>query len=317
MNLQDRETIEIQLRRWSSQKEIAIVLKRSESSISREIKNNSVKKKWSNKYEYLWLEAEHKAYSRRRLAKTQSMKINMNVELQLYIISELQRKDIITSPKSIAFERNSKTKDKSKNITHESIYKWLEKPANDKYRKELLYKKWYSKVKSIKWSKIIWRVWLEERPDEANNRTEKWHFEADLIVSNKWNKSVLLTLTDRYSRLPRIFKLPSKWSQNIMDLIASIKDKVWIKTVTFDNGLEFAFHQLLKNIWIETYFCKPYHSREKWSIENLNRIIRRYYPKWTNFDEITEQEIEKVCNIIADSPREILGFKTPNQVHFA
>lgn len=317
MNLQDRETIEIQLRRWSSQKEIAIVLKRSESSISREIKNNSVKKKWSNKYEYLWLEAEHKAYSRRRLAKTQSMKINMNTELQLYIISELERKDIITSPKSIAFERNSKTKDKSKNITHESIYKWLDKPANDKYRKELLYKKWYSKVKSIKWSKIIWRVWLEERPEEANNRTEKGHFEADLIVSNKWNKSVLLTLTDRYSRLPRIFKLQNKWSQNIMDLIASIKDKVWIKTVTFDNGLEFAFHQLLKNIWIETYFCKPYHSREKGSIENLNRIIRRYYPKWTNFDDITEQEIEKVCNIIADSPREILGFKTPNQVHFA
>jgi IS30 family transposase len=69
------------------------------------------------------------------------MKINMNTELQLYIISELERKDIITSPKSIAFERNSKTKDKSKNITHESIYKWLDKPANDKYRKELLYKK--------------------------------------------------------------------------------------------------------------------------------------------------------------------------------
>jgi IS30 family transposase len=102
-----------------------------------------------------------------------------------------------------------------------------------------------------------------------------------------------------------------------MNLISWIKDKLWIKTITFDNWMEFAFHQLLKNIWIETYFCKPFHSREKWSIENFNRIIRRFYPKWTNFDYITEQEIEKVCNIIADSPREVLGFKTPNQVHFA
>ena len=317
MTLQDRETIEIQLWRLANQKEIAKVLKRSESSISREINNNSVKKRWGNEKEYLALEAHHKAYLRRRLAKTQSMKINMNTELQLFIISELQRKDTITSPKSIAFEWNSKTEDKSKNITHESIYKWLEKPPQDKYKKELLYNKWYKKVKAIKWSKIIWRVWLEERPDEANNRTERWHFEADLIVSNKWNKSALLTLIDRYSRLPRIFKLQNKWSENIMNLISWIKDKLWIKTITFDNWMEFAFHQLLKNIWIETYFCKPFHSREKWSIENFNRIIRRFYPKWTNFDYITEQEIEKVCNIIADSPREVLGFKTPNQVHFA
>jgi IS30 family transposase len=69
------------------------------------------------------------------------MKINMNIGLKLYIISQLQRRDIITSPKSIAFSRNKKTKNRSKHITHESIYKWLEQPAQDKYRTNLLYKK--------------------------------------------------------------------------------------------------------------------------------------------------------------------------------
>jgi len=78
---------------------------------------------------------------KRRQAKTQSMKINMNIPLKLYIISELKRTDIIVSPKLIAFNRNQKTEDKSKHITHESIYKWLEQPAQDKYRKYLLYKK--------------------------------------------------------------------------------------------------------------------------------------------------------------------------------
>lgn len=315
LTLQDRQTIEIQLWRWSKQYEIAKVLKRSESSISREITNNSIKKRWSNKVVYLALEADHKAYVRRRWSKTQSMKINMNTELQLFIISELQRTDIITSPKSIAFDRNNKIGNND-TISHESIYKWLEQPAQDKYRKFLLYKKGYKKVKAAKWSKIIWRVPLEKRSDEANNRTEKGHLEADLIVSNKWNKAALLTLTDRKTRLPRIFKLKNKSSKNIMDIIASIKEEVWIKSVTFDNWMEFAFHYLLNEKWIDTFFCEPYHSREKWSIENLNRIIRRFFPKWTNFDDISEEEIERVCNIIADSPREILGFLSPNQVHF-
>lgn len=316
LTLQDRETIEIQLKRWSKQYEIAEVLKRSPPSISREIKNNSIKKKWTNEIIYLALEADHKAYVRRLSAKSQSMKINLNWNLQRFIISELQRIDIITSPKTIASSWNKKNEDKSKHISHESIYKRLEQPAQDKYRKYLLYNKWYKKIKATKWSKITWRVWLNERPKEANNRIEKGHFEADLVVSNKWNKSALLTLTDRKTRLPRIFKLKNKWSKNIMNIITSIKDEVWIKTVTFDNWMEFAYHYILQGVWIDTYFCEPYSSWEKWSIENLNRIIRRFYPKWTNFDDVTQEEIEKVCKIIADSPREILGFKSSNQVHF-
>ena len=316
LTLQDRQTIEIQLWRWSKQYEIAKVLKRSAPSISREITNNSVKKKWSNKIEYLALEAHNKANTRRWRAKTQSMKINMNTELKVYIISELKRKDIINSPKSIAFKWNQKNKDKKKHISHESIYKWLQQPAQDKYKDLLLYKKWYKKIKAIKWSRIIWRIGLDKRPEEANNRTGKWHYEADLVVSNKWNKSAILTLTDRMTRLPRIFKLKDKSSKNIMDLIAWVIDEIWIKTVTFDNWMEFAYHHMLKELWIDTFFCEPYHSWEKWSIENLNRIIRRFYPKWTNFGDVSQEDIEKVCSIIADSPREVLGFKSSNQVHF-
>lgn len=316
LTLQDRQTIEIQLGRKSTQKEIAKVLKRNKSVISLEITRNSVRKEWSNKTEYLAKEAQHKAYLNRHNAKTQSMKINLNTELKLFIISELERKDKITSAKSIAFEWNQKENTKD-TITHESIYKWLEKPENDKYRKNLLYKKWYKKVKAKKWSRIIWRKSLIERPIEANNRTELGHFEADLVVSKKWCKYAILTLIDRKSRLPRIHLLKDKSSKNIMEIIKSEKEKYWIKSVTFDNWLEFAFHKILLDSWIETFFCEPYHSREKWSIENLNRIIRRWYPKWTDFADYNQKEIEKVCNIIADSPREILGFKTANQVHFS
>ena len=81
--------------------------------------------------------------------------------------------------------------------------------------------------------------------------------------------------------------------------------------------MEFAFHQMLQDVWIDTYFCEPYHSREKWSIENLNRIIRRFFPKWTDFATVSKEKIKSICKIIADTPREILGFLSPNQVHFS
>ena len=96
-----------------------------------------------------------------------------------------------------------------------------------------MYKKAYRKVKNHKWSKILWRIWLDKRPEEANNRTEKWHFEADLIVSKKWFRWALLTLIDRMTRMPIIIKLKSKDSAYIMKKIAKLKDKYWIKSVTF------------------------------------------------------------------------------------
>ena len=315
LNLEDRKTIEIQLSRWSKQTEIAKVLKKWKSVISREIKNNSVKKKGSRKKEYLAYEADHKANERRRRAKTQSMKININTPLKLFIISELERKDKITSAKSIAFEWNNRT-DTDSTITHESIYKWLKQPAQDKYRKHLLYKEWYKKIKIQKWSRIIWRIPLDKRSKEANDRSENGHFEADLVVSKKWCKYAILTLIDRKSRLPRIHLLKDKSSANIMEIIKLEKEKFWIKSVTFDNWMEFAYHKMLQEVWIDTFFCEPYHSWEKWSIENLNRIIRRWYPKWTDFSDYNQEDIEKICKIIADSPREILDFKTPNEVHF-
>lgn len=319
INDQERESIEIHLNRWESQKEIALVLCRSESTISREIERNSVIKEWKNERVYLAKEAKIKAYQRRWKYKTQSRKINLNTQMKLFIIEQLQRTDMQLSPKVIANMWNSQQVDKKKHITHTSIYSWFESWIWDKYKEYLLYKyKWYKKKKSnLEKVKIKDRISIEQRPEVINERKEKWHFEADLIVSKKWFKWALLTLIDRKTRLSRIYKLKDKSSENIMRIIAKIKEELWIISVTFDNWMEFAYHYKLRDFWIDTYFCNPYSSWEKWSIENLNRIIRRYFPKWTIFDEVSEKQIRSVCNIIANTPREILGFVSPNQAHFS
>ena len=317
--LQDRESIEIHLNRWETQKEIATVLSKSESSISREIERNWVKKKWSKTIEYKAAEAHIKAYQRRRKAKSQSMKINLNSEMKRFIIEHLQRTDMELSPKIIANMRNNKEIDKKLHITHTSIYNRLETGMWNKYKELLLYKyRWYKRRKpNTKKIRIKGRIPIEERPESINNREEKWHFEADLVVSKKWYKGALLTLIDRKTRYPMIFKIKDKSSKKVMELIAWVKEKLWIKSVTFDNWMEFAKHYLLKNMWIDTYFCNPYSSREKWSIENLNRIIRRFFPKWTIFDDVSKEKIRNVCNILADTPREVLEFLSPNQAHFS
>ena len=265
----------------------------------------------------------------------QSMKINMNTELKFFIIQQIQRTDIIPSPKVIAALWKQEQKEqvwklwenkKIITISHTSIYSWLETGDGNKYKQFLAHSFKGYKKKRQKWEtwmkgKIKERVWIEERPEIINKRWELWHFEADLIVSSKWikgketHKSVLLTLTDRKSRLPRIYKLRDKESQPIMDIIQSIQDELGIKSITFDNGMEFAKHYLLE--WIQTYFCNPYSSWEKGSIENLNKIIRRFFPKGTNFDEVSDKKIRSICDKIANTPREILGYLSPNQVHFS
>ena len=101
-----------------------------------------------------------------------------------------------------------------------------------------------------------------------------------------------------------------------MELIVSVKTKLNIKTVTFDNWLEFAKHEILNNHNIQTYFSDPYSPWQKWSIENYNRIIRRYFPKGTIFDDISEEQIKNVADIINNTPRKILWFISPNQAHF-
>jgi len=315
LNDQDRITIEIQLSRWAKKKEIAQIIWCHPSSITREVKRNSVKKRKSEKMEYSSKDAVLKAYQRCWRKNTQSKKINIHTDLKMFIISELESENIYISPKIIASKWN---KENIIQISHTSIYSWLETWDGNKYKQYLAHSyKGYKTNKTPKKSKIQKRVWIEERSYENKNRIEAGHFEADLIVSQKWFKWAILTLVDRKTRLPRMFKLRDKSSSNIMKCIEKVQDEIWIQSVTFDNGMEFAKHYLLNKQWIETYFSDPYSPWQKWSIENLNRMVRRTFPKGTNFDKVSAQKIRSVCYDLANTPREILGFLTPNQVHFS
>ena len=155
------------------------------------------------------------------------------------------------------------------------------------------------------------RKFIEERPINANMRKEIGHWEADLVIS-KGRKGGLLTLVDRHSRYPIVVKVSDKSARSILNAFKRATKgipKEYLKTITVDNGKEFAgFKGIEKELGVKVYFCNPYSPWEKGSNENFNGILRQYFPKKTDFSKISEQELEKVVTRIKNRPRKILGY---------
>ena len=163
------------------------------------------------------------------------------------------------------------------------------------------------------------RIDISLRNELANERLEFGHFEADSVVSctcKGKTKSCLTVLVDRATRYTLIRKTASKTSlltsKSILDVMKPYQNT--IKSITYDNGCEFSQNEKInKELNIKSYFCKPYHSWEKGTVENINGLIRRFFPKGTDFDTITEEQIAYVEDWINNRPMKILHYMTPKQ----
>ncbi len=207
-------------------------------------------------------------------------------------------------------------------VSHETIYQYiyLEYPELGLHLPRKRHRRFpKSKLRKTKGSKILNRVSIKERPPEVEERKEFGHFEADCVVSSRKGKGALLTIAERASRYTIIAKLDEKTSSQTnlaLSFELSKYPKGLVKSTTYDNGLEFAGHKEVNNVInMKSYFCEPYHSWEKGTIENRNGVIRYYFPKGTDFSKITEKQIKYVQDKINNRPMKLLGFKTPKEVH--
>lgn len=166
---------------------------------------------------------------------------------------------------------------------------------------------------------------IEIRPAYIEQRQEYGHWEMDLIVSARGGRSVLLTLTERMSRQEVIVKLPDRKAETIRQAIDRLERRTpcfrqKFRSITTDNGSEFLQYDLLcrscrrKGDRFAVYYCHSYSAWEKGSVENHNRMIRRFFPKGTNFDEVSPAEVRKVQDWMNSYPRKILGWRSPEQV---
>ena len=166
---------------------------------------------------------------------------------------------------------------------------------------------------------IIGRVSIDERPPIVDKKIRIGDWEADTVIG-KGHKGVLVTLAERFSKKTLVARVVSKQAEVVTDAIIKLlgPEKAHLHTITFDNGKEFAYHaQIKKALGSDNYFAHPYHSWERGLNENHNGLIRQYLPKGMPLDKVNTREITDIQNRLNNRPRKALKYKTPNEVYDA
>ena len=199
-------------------------------------------------------------------------------------------------------------------FSHTSIYMLIKKHRPE-WQKWLVHKGKKVRHKASSTHKILNRVSIEKRPKIVDSRRRFGDWEADTVVSCRGGKSCLAVFVERKSRLYRLAKMQDKSAGEMLAATIRTLKNQGVKTMKYDNGTENANHEFANNILnCTSFFCNAYHSWEKGSIENRNKILRQFFPKGTNFDLISDAEILKVQMMINDRPMRALNWHSPANV---
>lgn len=278
------------------------------STISRELKRNSDKR--SGDY-------------RAKLAERKCRERHANKPKKVYLSEDI--KEVIESLIKEDYSPEQVVGYCKKNgldcVSTETIYLHI---WRDKKNKGLLYR--HLRRKGRKYKKrgainngrgqIPNRVSIDKRPAEVDKKIWFGDLEADTIVG-KDHKGAIVTLNDRASGMLKMKKTKTREAKEIRIAINQMLEEwvPYIKTITADNGKEFAEHQkIAENCQIDFYFANPYSPWERGANENLNGLIRQYFPKKTDFSTITDQEVERIERKLNNRPRKRLKFETPLEV---
>ena len=147
-----------------------------------------------------------------------------------------------------------------------------------------------------------------------NQRRRFGDYEGDTIVSKRGDTTSLLSILEKLSRYLFIKKIPNRKPDQTQEKITEITKNALVRTMTFDNGVEFAHHNKLS---CDTYFCHPYSSWEKGQVEYANRLVRRTFPKKTLMKNITAEKLRISIDKINNTPRKCLNWNTPKEVFLA
>jgi len=306
LNHDERDKLAIGINQGRSLRSIAKELGRAPSTLKRELNRNHGPKIYTPH------QAHERAMKRHHLAhKCSRLKSHaLRHDVEALIMKGW-------SPEIVSGRLNKKGKHPP--ISHEAIYQWIytEAPHLIPYLVRQ-HKQRFPKHHSRKHKKIHIpeRVSIQERPALVNSRKQPGHWEADLLVGK--GTEALEVALERTSRFTRVIKIKNKTadasSEALSFLLSNVPTKLR-KTITYDNGSENVNHlQLNEQLRTRSYFCEPFHSWEKGSVENRNGIIRRFIPKGTDLSTIPSTQIQTIENWINDRPMKCLKFQTPAEV---
>ncbi len=317
LSLKERVIIETLLQENKSKTYIAKKLKRSRSTITREI-NKWGQDPW-DKYDAKLADWNAKEVY---LNKRNRDKINTYNKLKIYVYRGLLSS---WSPEQIAGKiKLDYPRDSIMTISYEAIYMHIYAHRQARLNRKLIALLPYHKTvrrranaKSKRGSKIKDQVSIDDRPKHIEKRKEIGHWEGDLVIG-KGQVSAIGTLVERKSRYTYIVKLKNRKSATVVK--GFVKEfnktgKLFTKILTYDNGTEMAYHKrFTKKTGMPVYFAHPYSSWERGTNENTNGLIRRFFPKGTDFNKVSEQKLKIVQEKLNNCPRKVLGYRTPAEV---
>jgi len=310
---EERDVIAVLWAQGKGSSDIARIVGRHKSTISRELKRNK-----APVYNVYLSHRAHERAEKRKKHAAHRPRLKDEV-IMAYVIEKLH---LDLSPEQIAGRISRDIPGCS--ISHEAIYQFIYDRDTIKHmdlRPCLLrrHRKRLERGHSRKHQKshIPERLSITERPASVNDRREPGHWEVDTMVSRQSAPSLGVTL-ERLSRKTHIAKLAAKTAKELrlaLNRRLSRHPDHMRKTITYDNGPENVEHVLVnKALGTQSYFCEPYHSWEKGSVENAIGLIRRYLPKGTDFATITKEQIKQIEDALNNRPRKVLNYRTPNEV---
>ena len=300
--LEERELLYRLKHKGKSKAEIAELLGRHRSTIYRELERNMGQRSYRPKQAQRLADRRWQVCHRPRKME--------NPDLRQYVQERLEKR---WSPDQIAGRsRRDFSRQRSWCLSRQTIYHWIDDRAPD-------WRLWLRRGgrPPEKRGKLSDCVRIDGRPEVINRRRRYGDWEGDTMVG-KGRRNALVTLVERksgYARIGRTDNMKAETTRRVAerrmkDLPASLR-----RSVTFDNGKEFAEHsQLSQSLDLEIYFALPYRSWQRGTNENTNGLLRQFFPKGTDFSRISHQEVARVEELLNERPRRRLGYRTPAEI---
>jgi len=312
LSLSEREELSRGIVAGHSIRAIATVLRRSPSTISRELCRNG------GREHYRANQADQAAWDRARRPKR--CKLVTNSALAQIVARQLK---LLWSPEQIAgWLKRTYPDDETFQVSHETIYRTLFIQARGALKKELLQhlrrtrgmrRSRHHTQKTADHGRIKDTVTIRERPAEAKDRAVPGHWEGDLLIGS--NNSQIATLVERHTRYLMLARVQSKDTETVINALikqAHTLPRELHKSLTWDRGKEMADHKRFTlDTDIKVYFCDPQSPWQRGSNENTNGLLRQYFPKGMDLSNVHQNRLNAVARRLNERPRETLNFETP------
>lgn len=313
--LSERKYLQQLLSEDKSFREIARILERSPSSISREVNRNKAKYKphrpVDNKYWYNHWRADNLAIMRRREQRRTAL-----VEGTFKFNYVVEKLSLYWSPEEISMRLRIDYP--NERVCASTIYRYLKRNELPKVavKTHLRRRGKFMLPRNTSYNTIQPERIIPDWDEAIKNRVRIGDFEGDTVYGGV-GKGLIVTLVDRKSRYLLAGKLQSRNAELTEKVIVDLLKDIPTKSISLDNGSEFSrFRELEKRLNVPVYFAEPHKPWQRGSNENTNDIIRFFFPKGCNFHQISDDEIQTVVELINTRPRKCLNWKTPQEVFF-